>query len=106
MTIDERRLDALLAQAAADAAWPETPDLRTAVVARLAVPVTPDLRPGVVARIGHGVRAPRAVPVGTPTMGRQRSRLRRSIVPLALAAALLLVVGGIAAALGFRLPGA
>ena len=105
MIVDERRLDALLVQAGADATWPETPDLRAAVIARLAVPAAPDLRPGVVARIGQHAKAPLAVPGAFHPMRPQRSTLRRSIAPLALAAVLLLVVAGIAAALGFRLPG-
>lgn len=98
--MDDTRVVALLSEAGAAAAWPATPDLRAAVVARVAVPTTPDLRPGVVARIGGGPAARAAVPApGRPL------RLTRLVRPVALAAVLLLVLAGLAAGLGFGLPG-
>jgi hypothetical protein len=96
-TADDTRVEGLLAGAGAAAAWPATPDLRAAVVARIAVPATPDLRPAVVARIGAG---PAARP-GVPAPGRPLRLVR----PLALAAVLLLVLAGLAAGLGLGLPG-
>jgi hypothetical protein len=82
---EDTSLDARLRDAAAAAAWPSTPDLRSAVVARIA---REGLRPG------H-VRA-------LPPARRPVLRLARAV---AFAAVALLVVAGVAAALGFRLPG-
>jgi hypothetical protein len=81
-----------LAAAASVAAWPATPDLAARLVERLQAPAGPDLRPGVLARIGEAGRGG----------GRPRPRLGRALV-LALVA--LLALAGVAAALGFRLPG-
>jgi hypothetical protein len=74
--------------AAATAAWPATPDLRAGVLARIEA-----TRPGTA-----GDRVPSPVPPAP------RSRLR-PIAALALAMLALLVVAGVAAGLGFRLPG-
>ena len=75
-----RRIEALLGDLAADVAWPATPDLRAAVLARI-----------------EGTAAPERRPANRPVV--------RLIRVLALAAALVLVVAGMAAALGYRLPG-
>ena len=84
-------VERLLAAAAAGAAWPETPDLRSAVAARLKAPPTPDLRAGVLTRIGNGT-------------GRSRGTVRL-LRPLAAAAILALMLAGLAIGLGFDLPG-
>jgi hypothetical protein len=87
--IDEQAVVRRLDAAAGAAAWPATPDLRSAVVARITgadAPAAPDLREGVLGRI-------RARPG------------RRTLRPLLLAVALLLALTGLAAGLGFRLPG-
>lgn len=83
MTTGEQRLEALLRSAAADdAAWPPTPDLRGAVLARVSA-LQPD---------------------GPVALPRPRPRLR--LVPaVAVALVALLVLAGIAAALGLGLPG-
>jgi hypothetical protein len=85
-------LERLLATHVAAAAWPETPDLRAAVAARIAAPTTPDLRPSVLRRIDD-----RAA-------GRRSSRAR-VLRPLVLAALLVLAIAALAAGLGFGLPG-
>ena len=73
--------------AAATAAWPVTPDLRSAVLARLEAP-------------GGSVAAGAPVPVAA----HRRARLR-PIAAFAVALLALLVLAGVAGALGFRLPG-
>jgi hypothetical protein len=88
--IDETGVIRRLEAAAADAEWPASPDLRASVMTRLAgtdAPPAPDLRDGVLGRI-RGARSP-----------------RRSLRPLLLAATLLLAVAGVAAGLGYGLPG-
>jgi len=97
--MDNARLVALLGDAGAAATWPATPDLRDGIVARITVPSAPDMRPGVVARIGGDGPAPVASPARDPR------RTLRILRPLALAAILLIALAGIAAGLGFRLPG-
>ncbi len=79
------RLDLLLAEAAASATWPRTPDLRARVVDRITA--------------GAAVDADAAA--------RARSRARRATVlrAVALAVVLLVLVAGAAVALGYRLPG-
>ena len=87
--IDDQAIARRLEAAAAETAWPATPDLRSAVVARITgadAPPAPDLRDGVLGRI-------RARPAG------------RTLRPLLLAVALALAVAGLAVGLGFRLPG-
>ena len=71
--------------------------LRTAA-ATAVWPATPDLRSRVVARIEAGAGGTRPAPVA------RRSR-RRLVPALALALVALLVLAGVAGALGFRLPG-
>jgi hypothetical protein len=89
-------LEARLLAAGAAAAWPMTPDLRGPVLARIAA-ATPDLRGPVVARIA-GAR-----PVPEPPT---RLPHRRPVVRgLALALIAAIVLAGVAAALGYRLPG-
>lgn len=73
-------MEALLREVAAELAWPPTPDLRAAVLSRIELPSAP-------------VRRPARRPIAT---------LARV---LALAAALVLVIAGVAAAIGYRLPG-
>lgn len=82
---DERRLEARLRAAAPGVAWPATPDLRTAVLARIQ---RDDRQP---------VVGPAAAHPRPPAL-----RLGRALL-VALVA--LLVLAGVAAALGFRLPG-
>jgi hypothetical protein len=84
-------VERLLAAAAADAAWPATPDLRRAVAARIEAPPAPDMRAGVLTRIGDGTGR-----------GGVRIRLLR---PLAVAAILVLALAGLAIGLGFDIPG-
>jgi hypothetical protein len=90
MAIDAA-VERLLVIAGRDAAWPATPDLRTSVLARIETPEAPDLRPGVLTRID-------AEPV-------PRRGTMRALRPLALAAILVIVLAGLAAGLGFSLPG-
>ena len=90
MAIDAA-VERLLVAAGREAAWPATPDLRTSVLARIEAPEAPDLRPGVLTRI-DGVPARRG-----PAM--------RALRPLAIAAILVILVAGLAAGLGFSLPG-
>ncbi len=83
MTTAEQRLEALLRSAAEDdAAWPPTPDLRGVVIARIAEVAAPG-----------GTERP---------VARPRIRLVRALLVALLA---LLVLAGVATALGFRLPG-
>jgi hypothetical protein len=80
---DEQRIEALLRSAAATVSWPVTPDLRPVVLARIAEGASP------VTATGPG-RVPRRVV------------LVRSVLVALLA---LIVLAGVATALGFRLPG-
>ena len=85
-------------RAAADAAtWPLTPELRGPVVARIAT-ATPDLRGPVVARIA-ALRPPADVAARRRPIGRAVLRA------VALAIVAVIAVAGVAAALGYRLPG-
>jgi hypothetical protein len=93
-------LEAQLLAAAAAATWPATPDLRGAVLARLEA-ATPDLRGPVVNRIA-GARPPDA-PFATPPS--RRPIWRPLVRGLALALVALVALAGVAAALGYRLPG-
>lgn len=80
----EATVERLLREAAPAVVWPATPDLRSSVVAR----------------IGEA----RVVADAAPPRTAQRSRVRLAgAVALALVA--LLVLAGVAGALGFRLPG-
>ncbi|HKF85272.1 MAG TPA: hypothetical protein VKB30_05755 [Candidatus Limnocylindrales bacterium] len=84
-------VERLLATAATDATWPATPDLRSTVLERIEAPGAPDLRPSVLTRIaGRAVGSPR------------RARVLR---PLALAVLLVIAIAGLAAGLGYGLPG-
>ena len=73
--------------AAATAAWPATPDLRAGVLA--------------------GIEAARtaAAPDAAPRAARARRATLRPVAGLAFALLALLVIAGVAGALGFRLPG-
>lgn len=83
---DQRRLEGRLRSEAEAIAWPATPDLRAAVQATIA---------------GGGQAAPSTRPAPV-----RRARRRRLVLRAAVAAILaLLVVAGVATALGFRLPG-
>ena len=84
-------VERLLATAGREAAWPATPDLRPGVLARIEAPDAPDLRPGVLTRIN-----------GAPA---RRGRAMRALRPLAIAAILVILLAGLAAGLGFSLPG-
>jgi hypothetical protein len=84
-------VERLLVTAGREAAWPVTPDLRTSVLVRIEAPDAPDLRPGVLTRI-DGVPARRGPAI-------------RALRPLAIAAILVILVAGLAAGLGFSLPG-
>jgi hypothetical protein len=87
---DERHVETLLREAAVAVAWPPTPDLRPTVVARIA-------RDGLVPGLAASPAA--------PGVARPRPPVLRLARPLAVALLALLVVAGVAAALGFRLPG-
>jgi hypothetical protein len=88
-------IEARLLAAAEAAAWPPTPELRPLVLAR--IEAARDLRDPVLARIAGSTQQPSA-PVRRP--------LRRPVLRgLALALVALLVLAGVAAALGYRLPG-
>ena len=117
MTTGEQRLEALLRSAASDdAAWPATPDLRAGVMARIEAtqPAGASAGPAPAGRpmAGEAARSrPAAGPepvgrpvAGEPTRARPRSRLRIGTA-LAFALVALLVLAGIAAALGLGLPG-
>lgn len=80
------RVEGLLREATSAAAWPPAPDLRAAVVGRIA-------REGLVP--GRTAERP-----SVPGAG-----LGRLVRPLALALVGLLVLAGVATALGYRLPG-
>ena len=93
---DERHVETLLRAAAAELAWPATPDLRAAVVGRIA---RHGLVPGPAASPAPAsITRPWAPP-------RPRPSTLRLARPLAVALLALLVLAGVAAALGFRLPG-
>ena len=81
----------LLVAAGREAAWPATPDLRSGVLARIEAPEAPDLRPGVLTRIDGGPAHP------GPAV--------RTLRALGIAAILVILVAGLAAGLGFDLPG-
>jgi hypothetical protein len=90
MTAMDDAMIRLLEDAAADARWPSTPDLRAAVLAQIAPP-------------GAGARVtPGSVALASSIGSHHARRLLR---PLLLAAVLALAIAGIAAGLGFRLPG-
>jgi hypothetical protein len=89
--LTEATVERLLVIAGRDAAWPPTPDLRTSVLARIEAPEAPDLRPGVLTRID-----------GVPA--RRHARMR-ALRPIAIAAILVVLLAGLAAGLGFSLPG-
>ena len=72
--------------------------------ATAAWPATPDLRAGVLARIAAGAASPAGSVVARPVPAARRARLR-PLAALALALLALLAVVGVAAGLGFRLPG-
>lgn len=90
------RVEARLHEAAADAAWPATPGLRALVLARIGADAPAAASPPTAAS------PPALGPAPHHPAPRPAVRLVRI---LALAAALALVVAGIAAALGYRLPG-
>ena len=90
MAIDSA-VERLLVVAGREAAWPATPDLRTSVLARIEAPEAPDLRPGVLTRIDGESARP------GPTV--------RALRALAIAAILVILLAGLAAGLGFSLPG-
>ncbi len=86
MNADQQRIEVLLRSAAATASWPPTPDLRPGVLARIAEGPAGDT----VSRPSHPSRAPRRVV------------LVRGVLAAILA---LVVLAGVATALGYRLPG-
>jgi hypothetical protein len=89
-------VEARLLAAGAAAVWPATPELRGPVLARIDA-ATPDLRGPVVARIA-GARPASEPPIRQP--------LRRPVLRgLALALVAAIALAGVAAALGYRLPG-
>jgi hypothetical protein len=94
MPVELRAVDARLRDAAADAAWPASPDLRDAVLARIAAGPATTAVPERPAPAHHAAQAPR----GT----RPRLSFARALVLAILA---LIALAGVAAALGFRLPG-
>lgn len=84
----EAKVEMLLRAAATTASWPETPDLRARVVARVSAVAAP------------------AAPVAIPDPRANPPSSRRRVLPaLALALVAALAVAGVAGALGFRLPG-
>ena len=85
-TPEDARVNGLLREATTTAAWPSTPDLRAAVVGRIA---REGLAPGF-ARKGLSLR---------------QGPLGRVVRPLALALLALITLAGVAMALGYRLPG-
>ena len=89
MPVEHAALEARLRAAAADATWPATPDLRAAVAARLAA--------------AGGSATPAAPPIA-PAWGARRPT-RPLVRALVLALVALVVLAGVAAALGYRLPG-
>ena len=88
MPVELTGVDARLRAAATDATWPAAPDLRDAVLARIAA--TP------------ATRATTAVPGAARPAPRPRLSFARALVLAILA---LIALAGVAAALGFRLPG-
>jgi len=88
VTTDRRSVEALLRSATDDNAWPATPDLRKGVLARIAATPTP-------------ARVPAATS-GALSDHRRRFRVVRT---LAIALIALLLLAGVATALGYRLPG-
>ena len=88
MTTDRQPFEALLRSAANDVAWPATPDLRDGVLARIAATSAASSAPSAAA--------------SAPSVHGRRFRAARA---LALALVALLVLAGVAAALGYRLPG-
>ena len=97
--LDDRSVDLLLREASSSATWPTTPDLRTLVLARIEREA---LRPGAVAPAGSTTQATARVPVSGIARGRTAVRIGRA---LAIALVALLLIVGIAVALGYRLPG-
>lgn len=95
----EARVEALLREAATSVHWPATPDLRAAVVARID---RDGLAPGVSA--APGTLPSRAAMSARPAIARH-PRMLRLARPLAVALVAVLLLAGVAAALGFRLPG-
>jgi hypothetical protein len=83
----ETGVELLLRAAATTASWPETPDLRSTVLARIADAA------GVA---GGASLEPRSRP---------RPSARRAVAVVALALVAALALAGVAGALGFRLPG-
>ncbi len=108
---DDARIEARLRGLAIDATWPQTPDLRATVVARIqgdlplghAAPLGRSAQPGHAAPIGDA--APSARTTRSGPMVPRRLGSRRFTAALALALVVLLALAGIAAALGYRLPG-
>ena len=95
MPVELRGVDARLRAAAADATWPAAPDLRDAVLARIAATEAAPAGP-----------ATTTAPAPVAGLARPLSRPRRSFVrALVLAILALIALAGVAAALGFRLPG-
>ena len=95
-------VEARLLAAAAAATWPGTPDLRGPVLARIEA-VTPDLRVPVVARIA-GSRPDPEPPTGPPN--RPIRPMRRPLLRgVGFALVGVIALAGVAAALGYRLPG-
>jgi len=86
-TPEDARVDGLLREAVTIAAWPSTPDLRATVAGRIA---REGLVPGLV--------------VEGPSF-RGRPPASRLVRPLGLALVALLILAGVATALGYRLPG-
>jgi len=97
MPAELQGVDARLRSAAADAAWPATPDLRDAVLARIATVPSAD---------GATAPSPRQAPAAQTSVVRRAARPRLPLVrALVLAILALIALAGVAAALGFRLPG-
>ena len=90
MAIDAA-VERLLVAAGRDAAWPATPDLRASVLARIEAPER------------TGPRDPACSPGSTAR--RSAGRRMRALRPLAIAAILVILLAGLAAGLGFSLPG-
>jgi hypothetical protein len=82
----ESGVEMLLRAAATTATWPETPDLRSRVVSRVAEAA------------GGADLEPRPRPLRRPSV-------RRGVTVVALALVAALALAGVAGALGFRLPG-
>jgi hypothetical protein len=99
-TMDDARISGLLGEVATRATWPATPDLRAAVVARIE---REGLQPGMPSAAPAVARVPArpSGPVGRTT----RRPVLRAGRALVFAVVALLVLAGVAAALGIRLPG-